>query len=319
MRQDRHGNPLPHRMHVKGRAYYHVAGNRWTALGSDYTRALTAWATLEGGSVHADTLAEVWQAYSLDTTDGLLRLSEQGQRAYRRCWGALGPALGHFRLAEVRPEHVRTYRDRRSARSACRAELGFLGRLYRYARLRGWWGSLESPADSVRRPDCPPRQVTATDGQFAALLVAAKPMWRSVLTVAYCTGWRSTEIRLLRRSQVLPEGLQSAPQKGGQPAVVRWSDVLRQAVDAATAMQQVASVYVFCKRNGQPYSYGGWDAEWRRIRERAGIVGLTFHDLRRTAATAAHDLDHARMLLGHSDPALTGRVYRVTQYVDPVR
>lgn len=319
MRQDPSGNPLPHRMHAKGRRYYHVARNRWTPLGQDYGAALQRWAELEGGAVHADTLEDVWRAYSLDPTDGLLRLVKESKRAYTRSWKALEPVFGAMALDALTPGHVRAYRDRRTARRACKAEMDLIGTLYRYARLRGWWHTAEAPSDHVRRPDQPPRQVTATEAQFAALMLASKPIWRCILTVAYCTGWRSSEIRLMRRTQITDKGLTSTPQKKGVPVLVRWSVELKQAIDVALSLQVTASVYVFPKSNGQPYLYGGWDAEWRRMRERAGITGLTFHDLRRTAASAAKDLDHARMLLGHHDPAMTGRVYRVTKEVDPVR
>ena len=325
MREDRHGNALPHRMQVKGGAYYHVRREggrpRWRALGTDYAEALRRWAELEGGGLRATTLSEVAAAYSADATDGLLRLGHHGRRSYKAALKALLPVFGHLPLADIRPQDVAEYRRRRTAARAANREMMLLGLLYRYARAQGWWESTESPADAVRRNPMRARERTATEGEIAALLVAASPLWQCIIDFALCTGWRSTEIRTMRRSQVMEKGVRAARLKGGLPAVVRWSDTLRAAVDGALALQpkQRPSVYVFAQRSGQPYQYAGWDSAWRRLRAKAGCPDLTFHDLRRTAATLCTDLEHARRLLGHSDPAMTGRVYLQVLEVPPAR
>jgi integrase len=54
-------------------------------------------------------------------------------------------------------------------------------------------------------------------------------------------------------------------------------------------------------------------ADWQRVRikwERSGGRPLHFHDIRALAATKCPTLEMAQQLLGHSNPAMTRRVYR---------
>jgi integrase len=72
--------------------------------------------------------------------------------------------------------------------------------------------------------------------------------------------------------------------------------------------------FVFVGPKGGPLRYSNWRRRvWLPACVRAGLEGLTFHDLRRAAATALvleHvDMKTAQTLLGHSDPRLTLGLY----------
>jgi integrase len=71
---------------------------------------------------------------------------------------------------------------------------------------------------------------------------------------------------------------------------------------------------VFVARRGGPLNYSHWRQRvWNEACDRAGLAGLTFHDLRRCNGTAmvadGVDLKTAQTRLGHSDPRLTLAVY----------
>lgn len=75
-----------------------------------------------------------------------------------------------------------------------------------------------------------------------------------------------------------------------------------------------ADDFVFVSPNGAPLDYSHWRRRvWLPACERARLRGLTFHDLRRAAATAlvleGVDLKTAQTRLGHSDPRLTLGLY----------
>ena len=75
-----------------------------------------------------------------------------------------------------------------------------------------------------------------------------------------------------------------------------------------------AEALVFVGRRGGPLNYSGWRQRvWNPACARAGLAGLTFHDLRRCNATAMVadkvDLKTAQTRFGHSDPRLTLAVY----------
>jgi integrase len=72
--------------------------------------------------------------------------------------------------------------------------------------------------------------------------------------------------------------------------------------------------FVFVSPNGEQLDYSHWRRRiWLPACKRAGLQGLTFHDLRRAAATAlvleGVDLKTAQTRLGHSDPRLTLGLY----------
>jgi integrase len=74
------------------------------------------------------------------------------------------------------------------------------------------------------------------------------------------------------------------------------------------------NVFVFTSPDGRPLDYSHWRRRvWLPACKRAGLDGLTFHDLRRAAATAlvleGVDLKTAQTRLGHSDPRLTLGLY----------
>jgi integrase len=75
-----------------------------------------------------------------------------------------------------------------------------------------------------------------------------------------------------------------------------------------------ADAFVFVSPEGAHLDYSHWRRRvWLPACKRAGLRGLTFHDLRRAAATALVlenvDLKTAQTRLGHSDPRLTLGLY----------
>jgi integrase len=75
-----------------------------------------------------------------------------------------------------------------------------------------------------------------------------------------------------------------------------------------------SNALLFAGSSGRPLDYSNWRRRvWVPAVERAGLVSLGFHDLRRTNATAmvleGVDVKTAQARLGHSDPRLTLAVY----------
>ncbi|GAC1314194.1 MAG: hypothetical protein NVSMB12_07010 [Acidimicrobiales bacterium] len=77
---------------------------------------------------------------------------------------------------------------------------------------------------------------------------------------------------------------------------------------------------VFVSPDGEGLDYSHWRQRvWLPALVEAGLVGLQFHDLRRTAATALVaeriDIKTAQTRLGHADPRMTLAVYAQTTSV----
>ncbi len=73
---------------------------------------------------------------------------------------------------------------------------------------------------------------------------------------------------------------------------------------------RIGDVPLFLARDGAAYTSSGFKASWRRVKLRAGLGDIRFHDLRRKSGSDADDEAHAQALLGHSDPKVTRRHYR---------
>lgn len=108
--------------------------------------------------------------------------------------------------------------------------------------------------------------------------------------------------------------------KGEKPHQVRITPQIRDLLDrAAEVSGQREEVWTWVPSRGaeagvrQPVSYGMFQQLWRATIERAGVTGLTIHDLRRTAGErlyrATGDIAAVSRFLGHANIELTKKYY----------
>jgi len=72
--------------------------------------------------------------------------------------------------------------------------------------------------------------------------------------------------------------------------------------------RRVGSLYLFANRRGQQYTTSGFDSIWKSLLRRAGVTGLTFHDLRRWAINEAQrkgGLDYVQAIGAHKSRQAT--------------
>lgn len=312
MRRDHIGNPLPPRLHCKHGAYYRVAKNSWQFLAHDYPAALKAWAKLEGALDAARTVEHVMEAYLVERGP---ELAEKTLKEYRYSRDRLLPVFGHVELAELARADIRDYLHRRSAAVSANRDVAFLRAALSHAVERGWLDS--NPAKEVRRRTEKPRRRLVADREAKLLGDALPAKWRLLLAVALLSGMRPGELRTLSRDQLGLYGIDLVRPKTGAASLIEWTQALVEAVRDACRLSK--SGYVFPAKHGRPYTMEAFSRQFARYCERAGIVGLTMYDARRTAATNAGSLQEASDLLGHADTRITKRVYRVQSKVRPVR
>ena len=323
MPPDRHdpaGNPLPRRLHWKHGAYFYVfraAGRlRWTRLSDSYPEALREWARLEGAGQHAKTIAQACEAFFIERGP---ELAERTLHCYRNSEKRILEWAGTVRLEELDRPDVRKFLHARSAAVSANRDVAFLRSVYSFAIENGWCA--ENPCAGVRRLTERPRRREATPQEVERLLAKASPMWQAIIRTALAAAARETELRLIPRAAKREEGLRIVRTKTRTESTVEWSDELRGAIELALAShpKDKSGLMMFVNRSGRPYTLHGWTSNWTRLCKRAGVVGLQFRDLRRTALTAAESLEHARDLAGHGTSAITRRVYRIRDKVKPAR
>ncbi|HKY77576.1 MAG TPA: site-specific integrase, partial [Acidimicrobiia bacterium] len=147
------------------------------------------------------------------------------------------------------------------------------------------------------------------------------------LRQAECAGLRVGRIDFLRGTLTVAEQL-TRGRHGSMATGEPKSDAGRRTLSVPPELMELLAAhlarrgldgrhpnaFVFAAPGGTPLDYTNWRRRiWKPATVKAGLEGLTFHDLRRANATGlvaeGVDVRTAQARLGHSDPRLTLAVY----------
>jgi integrase len=118
-----------------------------------------------------------------------------------------------------------------------------------------------------------------TDEQVAQFLQAAPPYLRLAMLLAINTGQRQGDLLRLPWSAYDGKYIKLRQRKTGAYVPIPVADALKAALDAAPRQSPI----MLTNSEGKPWSESGFQSAWGKATIRAGIRGLTFHDLRGTA------------------------------------
>jgi integrase len=155
----------------------------------------------------------------------------------------------------------------------------------------------------------------------AAFLKSAPAHLHLPLLLALWTGQRQGDLLRLPWSAYDGAKIRLRQSKGGVRVVIPVGAPLKVALDAAAKTKP--TTVILTSTDKKPWTSDGFRSSWRKAAAAAGIVGLTFHDLRGTAVTrlaiagcteaeiatiTGHTLRDVRSILDahylHRDPAL---------------
>ena len=117
------------------------------------------------------------------------------------------------------------------------------------------------------------------DEQVARFLKTAPPYLRLAMLLAINTGQRQGDLLRLPWSAYDGKHIKLRQKKTGVYVPIPVADVLKAALDAAPRQSPI----MLTNSVGKPWSESGFQGAWGKATMRAGILGLTFHDLRGTA------------------------------------
>ncbi len=237
----------------------------------------------------------------------------------------LVPALGHVRLADLRPLDIQGYyshalvagrRVRGKSPGLSPTTVQHHHRLLREALAQAvkWRVLAVNPCEAVEAPRRVKREILALDeGQTHRLLAAVAPTRLGVLVlVAVLTGLRRGELLALRWQDVDLDGgrlrvtrtteqteaggigfKMPKTEKSRRPVALpnlAVEALRRHQAEQATVRQRIADQYldhglVFTKVDGRPRDPADTSKRFREVARRAGFPTLTFHGLRHTHAT----------------------------------
>ncbi len=118
--------------------------------------------------------------------------------------------------------------------------------------------------------------------------------------MALDTGQRQGDLLALKWSDYDGSRITLTQSKTGKYVSVLCSGELKRMLDS----QPRASTYILVNGRGAPWTQSGFSASWRKAGKRAGLVDLTFHDLRGTfvimCLRAGMKIEDIRLVTGHS-------------------
>jgi integrase len=252
--------------------------------------------------------------------------------------------LGDVRLDRLRADQIQAFYARERARGLSPRSINHLhGRIKAVLKSAVRWGLIaKNPADGADPPRIPKRPVPVLDADQARRLAAAAVGSRSYLPIllALTAAMRRGEILALRWSDVdLAAGtltirhsleltkahgrrLKAPKSEAGNRTLclppVTVAALERHREEQAAHRQRMGNLYreqgfVCAGPYGDPLPENAVRDDYAKIRAALGLPPVTFHGLRHSAASLAHDggmqLAAVSAWLGHADLTQAARTY----------
>lgn len=227
--------------------------------------------------------------------------------------------LGHHLLQNVTPSVISQYKARKLTegyrKETILRELGLLRRIFNIA-IQEWEICNENPVCKVLKTlgKIDNRRVRYLTPEELQKLVMALPIWlRPIVTIARHTGLRRgnllgltwQEVDLNRRVIIINKT------KNGEPIGIPLTETAIKTFAELQKVRYLYSPYIFCNKEGNPYSPCQVSIAFKRACKRAKIENLRFHDLRHdfasTLVQSGVDIYTVKELLGHKDLRMTVR------------
>jgi integrase len=254
-----------------------------------------------------NTLAGLITKYEASPDFTALRASTKAE--YKRMLRTIEAEWGDMPLAALNDPKARGlflgWRDRLAETRGLReAE----NRLTRLARVLAWGYDrsllLANRLDKWQRRYKSDRSDKIwTPAHVEAFADVAEPEMQLALTMALWTGQRQADLLSLTWAAYREGAFTFRQSKSGRPMFI---PLVPQACELLDGLKSrgVVSTHVLCSPRGQPWDAGNFRRRFIATRERAGISGLTFHDLRGTAicilAEAGCSVPEIASFSGHS-------------------
>jgi integrase len=307
---------LPERVFIKGRWYYLVVAEGkkrvWKKL-SKVADGLAAMYIALGELLQRDTDADKVPALIAAWLQEVSakRSSKQHGEDTSRC-RKVAARFADFLAADVEPPDVVEFlKDFRETPRTYNAYRALVGELMRFAIEKGYRAPGTNPVTAVvRTMKTPPRTRYITDSELRRIKVAAigrrpsvmKPgstvenaggrMLCALIDMAYLTGQALGDLLALEWDDFRDDGILFARSKvehsTGARVVIQWTPRLVELEQRLRAMRKARRGFgaaVFVKASGDPYTASGLQSAWERARDRAGVSGCTFHDIKAKALT----------------------------------
>lgn len=241
-----------------------------------------------------DTLQSVIDAFQSSSDFTSLAVKTRGD--YKKHFKHIEAEFGDFPIKALVDRRTRgeflAWRDRIGTTSRRQADYRFsvLARIMAWGFDRGL-----VPMNPCERPGRLYRSNRAetiwSDEDEAAFLEKAPSHLRLALTLALWTGQRQGDLLKLTWSAYSGTHIRLKQSKTGARVIIPVGAPLRAALDEAKRKLgeikegKPRALTILATEGSTPWTSSGFRASWRKGCAKAGVVGVTFHDLRGTAVT----------------------------------
>lgn len=318
---------LPARMYQKSGSYYFVdKQNKWHNLGRSYSEALKLYADMAiTRPQKISSMRQIFDRFEFDVLPN--NYPESTATKYRQHIKLLRRAFQEMAPTDVKPMHIRQYLDARGKNTPVSAnrEVATMSAIMKQARN---WGVIEhNPCLKIGRLPEKPRERYVTNEEWNKVYPLAPDILQIAMDLADITGLRRGNIIGLQRKDWGPDGLyvELIKQRKNAPTkrmMFARTPELEQVIDRALSHRPVASMFILCQHNGQPYTSDGMNSMWQRFMVKAqatGVERFTFHDLRGRSASDAESDEEAAKRLGNSVNVVRRHYRRKAVVVQPLR
>ena len=331
---------LPKRVHTKNGSYYYVTAvgkkRKWTKLcrvKEGLPRLYRAIAELTAADTMDDSVTRLIGDWLVEVSPTHAKKTQENESYMCR---EVGKAFFEFRSKEVTPPDVVTFlKAYKAMPRSSNAYRSHIRELMRYAEEKGWRPPGANPVNSIRTMPLKARTRYITDSELRRIKVGAiysnahptkgfKTKNRSglmlcaLIDMAYLTGQRISDLLSMEWSDVKQNGILFEPAKvadsTGAKVLIQWTPKLHNVVDRLKVLKRAdITRWMFTTQGAQKFTYSGASTAWKRAVKRAGVRGVTFHDLKAKAITDVDDIRgmmDAQKMGGHSTQTQTADYVR---------
>ena len=321
-------------MYEKHNAYYFVdTHNKWhrlSAVRDGMPAMYRALATLqEAHAATGDTMPAVIAKWVKERVQDW---RPSTKRNMERVASELATAFAEYRPADIKtPDCAQYLATLKATPRTHNIHRNVLHQLLAWAAVQGMREG-HNPVDNVRGLSTPPRKRVVQPHEVQAIQAAAKadrhpssagPALACMMDMALITGQRIGDLLAMRWDHLGDGGIAVTQGKTGASMLITWTPALRAAVEQCAALGRAdfaRTGYLLKTHTGSGYTYSGMRSAWVRYCRKAGVKGLTVHDLRGAAGVEIEQTqgrEAARKLLGHATQRTTA-IYTSGKHVPSV-
>jgi integrase len=219
-------------------------------------------------------------------SEAFLGLAAKSRKDYQRILASICKKFGDCPVEVLKDKRVRgdflAWRDEIAQGSPRQADytISVFARVLSWAKDRALIA--ENPLERPKRVWKGSRaEKVWSDEDESKFLAVATPQMALAMKLAIWTGQRQGDLLHLTWSAYDGHFIRLRQSKTGVRVVIPAGAPLKAILDATPRV----SPFIISSGDDRPYTSDGFRATWRKTCERAGVKGLTFHDLRGTAVS----------------------------------